>query len=99
MKKSRPHRVARRALAGALAILLACAVPACGSDPKTPENETGMDVDGDALALLPGDPLALAHVDAKAFYASGTVGAQIGVMAERLIPIGEEWGFEASRDI
>jgi hypothetical protein len=56
-------------------------------------------IDADPLALLPGSPVVLVSVDAKAYFASGVVGAQVSQMMEKLIPIGEEAGFRASRDV
>jgi hypothetical protein len=51
------------------------------------------------MALLPSSPLAVANVDARAFYSSGSVGAQLAAVSERALPIGADAGFEASRDV
>jgi hypothetical protein len=60
---------------------------------------TEAQIDADPMALLPSSPVIVASVDARAFFASGGVGAQVGQMAEKLMPIGEEAGFSASRDV
>jgi hypothetical protein len=56
-------------------------------------------IDADPLALLPGSAVAVATVDARAFSTSDTLGAQIGALSEKLMPIGDEAGFKASRDV
>jgi hypothetical protein len=49
--------------------------------------------------LFPGSAVSLSTVDAKAFFQSGTLGAQLGQASEAYLPIGEEAGFKPSRDI
>lgn len=81
------------------------ALAACGG--KTPDAVTVREkvevtqeqIDADPVALLPSSALAVANVDARAFYASEALGAQVGKLTERLVPIGEEAGFRASRDV
>lgn len=78
------------------------AVGACGGskpDAAAPGGEPKVDVDGDPFALLPGAAIALGQVDAQAFYASAAVAAQLALLSERLLPIGQEAGFVASRDV
>jgi hypothetical protein len=75
----------------------------CGGD-KPPEAKTVVDVapktiDSDALALLPSGPIAIARIDAKAMFAAGSSGAELGKLATKFLPIGAETGFEASRDL
>ncbi len=65
-------------------------------DVKSPEAEVGME---DALALLPGNAIALATVDGRAFFGSQTFGADLAKLVEKYIPLGAEAGFQASRDI
>ncbi|HEX4447749.1 MAG TPA: hypothetical protein VH044_13465 [Polyangiaceae bacterium] len=55
--------------------------------------------DGDPLALLPGSAIAVIGVDAKAMYASGAVGSMIGSFADTYVPLGDDAGFQASRDV
>jgi hypothetical protein len=91
------------ALAGTVA-LASLASMGCGGGKdsvtaKTSNDLTAEQIDGDALALLPGSALAVANVDARAFYGSNTLGGQIGKITEKLLPIGEEAGFVPSRDI
>jgi hypothetical protein len=91
-------------VAGAIvrgALFAACAT-ACGggnagvhaSTPLTPDQ-----IDADPLALLPGSAAVVATIDAHAFYASGSVGSEVAELSERLVPIGDEAGFKASRDV
>lgn len=84
-------------------LLVAVLATSSGCGGKTPEAKDATQVvppiDSDALALLPGSPLALVNVDARAFYDSGTYGAQLAQLSEQLLPIGEESGFVASRDV
>lgn len=85
--------------AALLFTLLALLVGACGGDKKegkVPTVDTSMD---DALALLPGDAIALGTVDARAFFGSKTFGAELAKLVEKYMPLGQEAGFEASRDV
>jgi hypothetical protein len=70
-----------------------------GSHPTTPNELTADQIDGDPLALLPPAAIVVSTVDARAFYTSGTLGAQVAALSEQLIPIGDEAGFKASRDV
>ncbi|MDB5220056.1 MAG: hypothetical protein JWO86_7983 [Myxococcaceae bacterium] len=76
------------------------AVPGCGgsdkTDVKSPTAEPSMD---DALALLPGNAIAVGTVDARAFFSSQTFGADLAKLVEKYVPIGTEAGFQASRDV
>jgi hypothetical protein len=88
----------------ALFLFLAALVAlGCGSSTKdgvtlrSPDGTT--DVDADPLALLPGSAVVLGAADAKAFFASGVVGAQMAQLTEKLVPIGDEAGFKPSRDV
>jgi hypothetical protein len=67
--------------------------------PKVAGGLTADQIDADPLALLPGSAVILAGVDAQAFYKSGSVGAQLSGLAEKLAPIGDEAGFSPSRDV
>jgi hypothetical protein len=72
---------------------------ACGDkkDPaKSPSTEPGMD---DALALLPGSPILVGTIDARAFFGSKSFGAELAKLVEMYLPIGQEAGFQASRDV
>src|SRR5262249_27019807 len=63
---------------------------------KTPTTETGMD---DAFALLPGSAIAVGTVDGRAFFASKTFGSELAKLVEKYLPLGQEAGFQASRDV
>src|SRR5215472_63651 len=66
---------------------------------KDPSGLTPEQIDADPLALLPGSAVVLAVVDARAFYKSSSVGPQVALVAEKLVPIGDEAGFSPSRDV
>jgi hypothetical protein len=75
---------------------------ACGGNQK-PEAETAAStpktLDSDPLALFPSGAIALARIDAKALFAAGGSGAALAKLAERFVPIGDEAGFSAPRDL
>ncbi|MBX3202903.1 MAG: hypothetical protein KF894_32550 [Labilithrix sp.] len=82
-----------------LSVLVLTLLVACGGDKKevkAPTVDSGMD---DALALLPGNAIAVGTVDARAFFGSQTFGSEVAKLAEKYLPIGEEAGFQASRDV
>jgi hypothetical protein len=70
----------------------------CGEKPptKTPSPDTGMD---DAFALLPANAIAVGTVDGRAFFGSKTFGSELAKLVEKYLPIGQEAGFQASRDV
>jgi hypothetical protein len=97
---------ARYLAAIALAGALACAgSTGCGGakdslKANAPSGELTADqIDADAIALLPESAVAVASVDAHAFFTSQTFGADLATLVERHLPIGEEAGFKASRDV
>jgi hypothetical protein len=73
--------------------------PACGGEEAKTAADEVIDLDGDPIALLPGSGVALASIDVRAFYDASSTSGQVGKLAEKLIPIGEEAGFVASRDV
>lgn len=77
-------------------LALGCGGKKTNAGAASPTGSSSMD---DPLALLPQGPIAVANVDAKAFFASKTAGAQIAQLVEKLVPIGEEAGFSPSRDV
>lgn len=83
-----------------LALSLVLSALACGGnkeEPKSPvEAEQKLD---DALALLPGGAIAVGTVDGRAFFGSQTFGADLGRLVEKYVPLGQEAGFLASRDV
>jgi hypothetical protein len=85
------------------ALMLGLALVAgCGGANKTgPEANTAgaKDIDADPIALFPGSAISLSSVDAKAFFQSGTVGAQIGQLSEAYLPVADDAGFKPSRDV
>jgi hypothetical protein len=84
-----------------LVLSLVLAIVGCGGkkeagDVRSAASEPSLD---DALALLPGQPILVGTLDARAFFGSETFGAQLAKMTEQWVPIGEEAGFRASRDV
>jgi len=55
-------------------------------------------VDRDPLALLPGGVIALGYLDAAALLRS-PIGPDVAALAQRLLPLGPESGFDARRDV
>jgi hypothetical protein len=86
----------------ALGALLVGVAVACGGGNKegvTPTTAgTEKAIDDDPIALLPSGAMVLAKVDAKTMFAS-SAGGQLGQIADRLVPISEDAGFKASRDL
>jgi hypothetical protein len=60
---------------------------------------TAAQIDADPLALLPGSAVAIGNVDAKAFFASQSLGPTVVSLVQQYFPIGDEAGFVASRDV
>jgi hypothetical protein len=71
----------------------------CGSKGAAPGGKLGSTVDADPLSLLPGSAIVVANLDARAMYASASVGATLASFAESLVPLGADTGFLASRDV
>ena len=78
----------------ALVALVACG----GKGPATPA-EAKLDLDSDPLALLPSSAVVVANLDAKAMFASASVGTQLAALADTLLPLGPDAGFDAKRDV
>jgi len=80
-------------------LLAVCLLLACGGKGANAGGENKLDLDSDPLALLPGSAVIVANVDARSLWDSTTVGPQLGAIADRLMPLGDDAGFEAKRDI
>ncbi len=89
----RPRHLVAFALLGLAA---ACGGNKDSVSAKTAESQA---IDADPIALLPSAAMAISRVDVKQMFTSGSVGGQLSLMAERMLPIGEEAGFKASRDL
>jgi uncharacterized protein YidB (DUF937 family) len=81
------------------ACALGCGGAAQGVHPETPHELSAEQIDADPLALLPASAVVVGSVDTRAFYGSGTFGAQLAALSEQLSPVGDEAGFKASRDV
>lgn len=89
----------KRGLAFLFALLVSALLLACGDSrgaPKAPVADSGMD---DALALLPGNAIAVGTIDARAFFGSQAFGSELTKLVEKFVPLGQEAGFQASRDV
>jgi hypothetical protein len=79
---------------------IAVALLACGGkkeeEAKAPAAPSGMD---DAFALLPSNAIAVGTVDARAFFGSQSFGPDLARLVEKYLPLGQEAGFQASRDV
>jgi hypothetical protein len=78
-----------------VALFLGCG-PKDGDGAKSVDKEPSMD---DALALLPGNAIAVGTVDARAFFGSKTFGSELAKVVEKYVPIGKEANFDAARDV
>ncbi len=81
-----------------LAVLALAGLAACGGQGAAAAAK-GPDLDADPLALIPASAVAVVSVDARALFDAPAVGAQVAALAERLVPLGAEAGFEARRDV
>jgi hypothetical protein len=85
---------------GCMTLALACggsnkdAVSAHSSTELTADQ-----IDADPIALLPGSAVAIGNVDAKAFFASQSLGPTVANLLQQYFPIGDEAGFVPSRDV
>jgi len=69
-----------------------------GGPPVVPVNPA-LIIDSDPLGLFPGGVVAIGNLDSRAFYGSGSTAAQVAGLFESTIPLGQEMGFVASRDV
>jgi hypothetical protein len=82
-----------------LAVVAVLALTACGGKEAATPAEAKLDLDSDPLALLPSSAVVVANLDAKAMFASASVGAELSTLAGSLLPLGAEAGFDAKRDV
>jgi len=80
----------------AAVLFVACGPKEQNGDAKN--GEQGQNTD-DALAVLPAGAIAVGTIDGRAFFGSATFGADLAKLVEKYIPIGDEAGFKASRDV
>jgi len=80
-------------------VLVSVALVACGGKGATAAGERKIDLDADPLGLLPTAPIVVASFDARAVFDSGAAGAQVASIATKLVPLGENAGFQATRDV
>jgi hypothetical protein len=82
-----------------LVILALAAVVACGASGAKSPSDASPDLDTDPMVLLPGSAFVLAKLDARAMFASASLGAPIAALTAELLPLGPEAGFDARRDV
>lgn len=75
------------------------AIVALGCKGASAPAAPALDLDSDPLALLPGSAVVVANLDARALFASETLGPQIAGLADALVPFGADAGFDAKRDV
>jgi hypothetical protein len=96
-----------RSFAGSFALgvslaVLPLLVASCGASEQAAANAPkalGIDLDADAVLLLPPGVVVAATVDARALYENRSFGGQLGALAASLLPLLSEAGVVPSRDI
>jgi hypothetical protein len=84
---------------------LSALAPACGGGAPTitpakgPHELSQADIDADPTVLLPPDAVAVATVDARAAFTRKGVGDRLSEVVGKLVPVGDEAGFSAPRDL
>src|SRR5579883_579859 len=86
-----------------IVLVLAAVLLACGGKGAAVGGEKKPDLDADPLALLPGSVVAVGSFEARAVAdlgaSGGAAGAELAGLAGKLLPFGEDAGFNASRDV
>ncbi len=90
------HRWILVSFAAAL-VCWATALGGCKGSSVGGEQKT--DLDADPIALLPPSAVVVATVDARAIFDNAALGPQVSALASRLVPLGDEAGFQPSRDV
>src|ERR1700689_1706458 len=85
-----------RGLGVAIAVLAGAVLLGCGR-PRAVEQ--GPTVDADPLTLLPAGAFLVANVDARALLTSATLGPSAATIGTALLPLGDDAGFDAARDV
>lgn len=91
--------IASAAMQRVLVILALAAAVACGGPSAKSPADAGPDLDADPLALLPGSAFLFARLDARAMFASASVGSEVAALTDALLPFGADAGFDAKRDV
>jgi hypothetical protein len=94
-----------RTLLLATSVALSALAPACGggaapiAPARGPHELSQAEIDADPIVLLPPDAIAVATVDAHAAFTRKGVGDKLGEVVAKLVPVGDEAGFSAARDL
>jgi hypothetical protein len=78
---------------------LALGLVACGGKGAGGAADKSADLDGDPLALLPGSAVFAGNLDARALFDQSAVGPRLAAIGDRLLPLGDDAGFRATRDV
>jgi hypothetical protein len=89
------------ALTAALTLPVAALLAACGGKGAVApvEAKAAPAIDADPYALLPPSAIGVARVEAKAVFASHAIGSEVAALADSFVPLGDDSGFHASRDV
>jgi hypothetical protein len=88
-----------RAWHALLAVALAFAWVASGCKGPSAAGSGGADLDADPLVLVPDSAVVVARFDARALFDNGAIGAPLAALAARFVPLGDDAGFQAARDV
>jgi hypothetical protein len=80
-------------------ILLCVALLGCAGKGAGTGGEKKADLDADPIALLPAGAVVVANLDARALIDHGPLGGDLARLASRVVPVGEEAGFQPARDV
>ncbi len=74
---------------------------ACGGKPPAAGGEVkaAPAVDADPYTLLPPGAVAVARVDAHAVFTNAAIGHEVSELADSFVPLGDDAGFKATRDV
>jgi hypothetical protein len=85
------------ALLAAAALTFAWIASSCKGASTAGSGEA--DLDGDPLVLVPESAVVVARFDARAIFDNGAIGAPLAALAARFVPLGDDAGFQAARDV
>jgi hypothetical protein len=81
------------------ALAIAVGLLACGGKGASGASDKNADLDGDPLGLLPGSAVFAGNLDARALFDQSAIGPRLAALGDRLLPLGDDVGFRASRDV
>jgi hypothetical protein len=81
------------------ALVLALGLVSCGGKGPGGAADKNGDLDGDPLALLPGSAVFAGNLDTRALFDQSSMGPRLVAIGDRLLPLGDDAGFRAPRDV